>query len=178
MGVMYDYFAAPSEEAAAATIDWVGGPGTPPPLPMPFRELVAKYGLEEARTYLKPRLYLSESGLYVVSTKGFDAITDLGAVESQLTGVSLDDILDRDDPVVADRDGGERRVLRIGDATRDALVHATDDAMVEAARRWAASQSQWRTIELEPIVHLLGQLAALARVATKRGEGLFCWICV
>lgn len=42
MGVMYDYFTAHSDEAAAATIDGPGGPGGPlPPLPMPFRDLVA-----------------------------------------------------------------------------------------------------------------------------------------
>ena len=174
MGVMYDYFAAPSDEAAATTIDQPGGPGTGPRLPMPFKDLVAKYGMESALDFLKPQLLLSDHGFYVESTKGFDPVADLGAIATLLTGHDLDP----DYHLIAERDGGERLVLWISDGTREALEHATDDTLAAAAQRWVQNQAQWRTIDPEPVAHLLTQLAELARTAAARSERLYCWVCV
>lgn len=180
MGVMYDYFTAPSDETAAATIDVLGGPGSsPPPLPMPFRDLVAKYGIEEARLFLKPTVRISDSGIPVLSTKGFDPTVDLCAVHALLTGARFDDVFDRlGDTVIAERDGGERLVLSIGAEVRDALAESTPEQLQRVALEWVEAEATHRRVDPEGTSGLLQQLAELARAARTRGEGMYCWVCV
>lgn len=177
---MYDYFSAPSDEAAAATIDMLGGPGGPlPPLPMPFRDLVAKYGIEGARQYLKPAVHVSDSGVPVLSTKGFDPTVDLNAVHALLTDTGLDDLLDRlGDTVIAERDGGERLVLSIRAEVRDTLAESTPDQLQRVALEWVKVEASYRHVDVEGTSGLLEQFAELARMARARGDGLYCWICV
>lgn len=180
MGVMYDYFTASSDEAAAAMIDMLGGPGgSPPQLPMPFRDLVAQYGIEGARLFLKSTVRISDSGIPVLSTKGFDPTVDLYAVHALLTGARLDDVFDRlGDPVIAERDGGERLVLSIGAEVREALAESIPDRLQRVALEWVEAEASHRRVDPEGTSGLLEQLAELARAARTRGEGMYCWVCV
>ena len=180
MGVMYDYFTALSDEAAAAAIDVPGGPGgPPPPLPMPFRDLVAQHGIEGARQFLKSTVRISDSGIPVLSTKGFDPTEDLYAVHALLTDARFDDVLNRlGDTVIAERDGGERLIQSIGAEVRDALAESTADRLQRVAREWVEAEAPHRRVDLEGTSGLLEQLAELARTACARGEGMYCWVCV
>lgn len=180
MGVMYDYFAAPSDEAAAATIDLPGGPGGPlSPLPMPFRDLVAKYGLEGARRFLKSTVRVSDAGIPALFTKGFDPTTDLIAVHALLTGGHPDVVLDQPgDAVIAERDGGERLILSISAEVRDSLAASTPGDLQSAAAEWVEVKAAKRQVDVEGISGLFEQLAELARMAGDRGDRLYCWVCV
>jgi len=180
MGVMYDYFAAPSDEAAAATIDLPGGPGGPlPPLPVPFRDLVAQHGIEGARRFMKSTVRISDAGIPAVFTKGFDPTTDLGAVHAVLTGASRDVVRDQlGGAVIAERDGGEQLILSISAKVRDSLAASTPGDLQSAAGEWAEVEAPYRQIDVEGASGLLEQLAELARVARDRGDGLYCWVCV
>jgi hypothetical protein len=125
--VLYDYFVASSDDEAAATIDLTGGPGgPPPPLPMPVREIVAEYGQDGLRRFLRPAVRRSASGVLALHMKGLDPL-QLSEVEELLTDVSYDVICHRPrcGHVVAERDGGEKLVLTVNDEMRDALADAT-----------------------------------------------------
>lgn len=180
MGVMYDYFAASSDEVAAATIDVLGGPGGPlPPLPMPFRDLVAKYGLEGARRLLKSTVRVSDAGVPALFTKGFDPTTDLSAVHALLTGARPNVVLEQlGDAVIAERDGGERLILSIRAEVRDSFAASTPGDLQGAAAEWVEVEAPYRQVDVEGILGLLEQLAELARMARDRGDGLYCWVCV
>ena len=180
MGVMYDYFAAPSDAAAAATIDLPGGPGGPlPRLPMPFRDLVAKYGLEGARRFLKSTVRVSDARIPALFTKGFDPTTDLSAVHALLTGVGPEVVLDQlGDAVIAERDGGEQLILSIRAGVRDSLAASNPGDVRSAAAEWVEVEAPYRQVDVEGISGLLEQLAELARMARDRGDGLYCWVCV
>lgn len=180
MGVMYDYFAASSDEAAAATIDLPGGPGGPlPPLPMPFRDLVAQYGLEGARRFLRSTVRLSDAGVPALFTKGFDPTTDLSTVHALLTGARPDVLLDQlGDAVIAERDGGEQLILSISAEVRDSLAASTPGGLQRAEAEWVEVEAPYRRVDVEGVSGLLEQLAELARMARDRGDGLYCWMCV
>ena len=175
MGVLYDYFAARDDATAAAAIDLHGGPGGPIELPMPYAELVKRYGYKGASEYLT-KLHLSEHGFHTVSTKNFDPFTDLPPIEESLTGRSPENTWD----TVAMRDEGERFVIRLGDSTRTALATATEPVLTAAAEEWVRIAVEEEAIDPDPdpITHLVKELAALAQGAVERGENLYCWVCV
>ncbi|WP_437097432.1 hypothetical protein [Streptomyces sp. enrichment culture] len=178
VGVMYDYFSAASDESAATTIDLPGGPdGAGAKLPMPIPEIVRRYGRDGLRELLRPQLRLAETGFHVVATKGFDSTTDLGAIERILTGVDFDEFLarPRTSHVVAERDGGERLVLTISDELQCVLARVEASELTAAARLWVEEQGSGDTDVLGGLLH---ELAELARGAQRRGERLYCWICV
>ncbi|GAA1989103.1 hypothetical protein [Catenulispora subtropica] len=179
MGVLFDYFSAADDAAAAEAIDMVGGPGKFQ-LPMPFARLQAEYGHDGAMEFFKPQVRVSEYGFPSVSAKNFDPVVDLGAIEESLTGVSGDALMAREAEPVAIRDEGECLVLPISDATSAALAAATGPELTTAAQAWAEESALpgSPTPDLEPIVRLLTALGELARGAAERGERLYCWMCL
>jgi len=129
MGVMFDYFCANTDEAAAAAIDLPGGPGGPlPPRPMPVPEILERYGREGLNQLLKPKLRLSDEGFHVVSCKGFDPTVDLVEIEALLSGVPCDEPRARPQAghVLAQREEGEQLVVTISEELRDTLAMAAD----------------------------------------------------
>ena len=107
MGVLLDYFAAPSDEAAASTIDRLGGPGS--------REVEAlpeapKRGLFGRKRSAADPVVRSDESLEVydtLSVKGIDPLVQLGTLEEVLTGRSYDEIVE--DP----RSGDSSRPLTV-----------------------------------------------------------------
>jgi hypothetical protein len=178
MGVMYQYFAAASDESAAAAIDIPGGPdGTGAQLPMPVAEIVARHGHDGLRELLRSRLRLAETGFHVVATKRFDPTIDLEEVVAALTGAAIDEFAtrSRSSDVVAERDGGERLVLTLSDELQGDLAGAKAAELTAAAQRWVEERGSG---DGDAFGGLLHELAALARGALQRGERLYCWICV
>ena len=149
MGVLFDYFAAPSDELAATTIDVLGGPDGD-----------------------------SELQFETVPLKGLDPVVQLGELESLMTGVDYETIADgpRSGHAVAIRDEGERLVLTITDELQAALAEATDDRLREVAEPW--SRTFWGDPDPNDVATVLGWLATLARSARSRDERLYCWVCV
>jgi hypothetical protein len=112
MGVLYDYFAAASDERAAAAIDLTGGPGGAMPIDPKLVAAMRAGDREALKRLTTPQARWSEYGLQVLQVKGVDPVVQLGMLEELLTGVGFDDIIagPRSGVDLAVRDGGERVV--------------------------------------------------------------------
>jgi hypothetical protein len=73
-GLLCDYFLAESDERAATTIDWVGGPSHPP----------AKSGLLRKSTM---------EGRPTVSMNGVEPAVMMSTLEHLLTGAAVDELI-------------------------------------------------------------------------------------
>lgn len=114
MGVLFDYFAAASDEEAATVVDRVGGPGSQATMiTLPegrqrgiFRR---KRPAPEPALGADPDLVVHDT----LSVKGIDPVVQLGTLEELLTGRPYDEVVDdpRSGHNLAMRDGGERLVV-------------------------------------------------------------------
>lgn len=177
---MYDYFVASSDDEAAAMIDLAGGPGGPlPPLPLAPREIVAKYGQDGLRRFLRPAVRTSAAGVLALHMKGLDPL-QLVEVEELMTDVSYDVICERPRCrcVIAERDGGGTFVLTLNDELRNALAGATAERLAAVSVSWAETSGLVDQEDVNALEHLLGEFAMLAREARAIGAHLYCWVCV
>jgi len=146
MGVLFDYFAAASDDEAATAVDRVAGPGSDGQdehdEPTPKRR-----GLFRRRAEPAPHDTERAQVLEPFDTvHGFvDPVVQLGTLEELLTGRPYDDVVDdpRSGHVVADRDGGERLVVTLTDALTTALREASDDRLAEVAEPWLQTEEFW-----------------------------------
>ena len=86
VGVLYDYFAAASDEQAAATIDLAGGPGGAEPFSPELDAAIRTGDRAALERLMLPRVRVSEHGLEVLSVKGIDPVVRMGTLEALLTG--------------------------------------------------------------------------------------------
>lgn len=149
MGIYLEYFAASSDEVAAAVLD-TGPAGATPAVPM-------------------------------VDLKGVEPVAVMGSLESLLTGREYEEVVEnpRHGYAVADHDDGVW-VVALTQELRDALASSADDEVRIAVSALAmmpelvlgdAEDVAW-------VVEGLKELAALARTAKSRGDGLYCWMSV
>jgi hypothetical protein len=150
VGVLNDYFAASSDEAAAATIDLPGGHGT---------------GGGSSGT---------------VSGNGVDPMVQMGTLEALLTGRDYDEIMlgHVASAIVASRDGGQRLVVRLTGELQAALSQADHARLAAVAVRWLRTEEFSGQDDPGIAAPWLDELASLARRATTRGQQLYCWTCV
>jgi hypothetical protein len=176
MGVMYDYFAAPSDAAAAETLQ--KGPGGPVPAAPNLQELRRAQDREGLRRALRPRVRLSDSGLLVLATKGVDPVVQMRTLESLLTSEEYDVISERPRAghQVAGRDQAGPWVVALTDELQAALAVASREQIVAAATLW--DEEFQGTADPEAAADFVLELADLARQADQRGEHLYCWICL
>jgi hypothetical protein len=156
MGLICDYFAAPSDESAAEVVDRDGGPA----------------GL--------PAAVASGAGFPTVVGGRIDPVVVLGTVTALLTGRTFGEVLaagDRRDPVAMEDDGGQV-VLRVDDVVVDALTGADDAALLAVAGPWSQTDELAGTLDAESLAEFLRDLAGLARGARGRDEAVYCWVCV
>jgi hypothetical protein len=155
MGVLFDYFSAASDEAAASAIGILGGPGT-----------------SSARTHGEP-------SLDTVSDTGIDPLVQLGTLEALLTGREYEHIVagPRAGHALAVRAGGEVMVVTLTDELQAALADASDPQLDAVAVRW--SQTDEFSCHGDPrVLSELRELAELARRAQTRDERMYCWTSV
>ena len=173
MGLLCEYFVAPSDEDAAATIDHVGGPGRLAALGVPqgrgglFRR-PGRPGTRAESTETHP----------TVNGCGVEPIVQMGTLEVLLTGRSFDDVLDALAEPVAVRDGGERLVARLSDRLASALAIASDGDLTRVAEPWSQTEEFWGEGDPVVLAVLLRDLAGLARLARDRRQAMYCWLCV
>lgn len=185
MGNLYDYFAAPSDQAAAATIDRVGGPGSQDVevQTVPTSKKRSLFGRRRSEPAHPTTRFTTDATLPVfdtLSVKGIDPLVQLGTLEEVLTGRAYDDIVadPRSMEVLASRDGGEGLVVTITDSLAAALVTASDERLVEVAVPWSQTEEFWGQADPTDLAEFLREFAALARRAGEAGHRLYCWLCV
>jgi hypothetical protein len=173
MGLLCDYFVAPSDEQAAATID--NGPSLSSQIaptrsrrPSLFRRPAGAAPTSPAST---------GSAFPTLTGNGIEPVVQMGTLEELLTGRPYDDVMEANpDGTVAVRDGGERLVTRLADTLTEALASASDDRLAEIAVPWSETEEFWGAGDPEVLVPFLRQFAQLARTARLRDEHLYCWV--
>lgn len=171
MGLLCDYFVAPTDDDAAGTVDLVGGPGAAVAAAPDPRGLLYRTG--------RPATTATDPAFPTVPGNGVEPVVQMGTLEALLTGRTFDEVLEsaRRDPVAL-RDGGERLVLRLNDPLADALATASDDRLAEVAGPWSRTDEFWGDADPATLASFLLDLAALARGGRERGEALYCWVSV
>ncbi|MEV4132137.1 hypothetical protein AB0J72_08220 [Dactylosporangium sp. NPDC049742] len=180
MGVMYDYFAAGSDERAATALDLPAGPGGPLPARPQLMERIRAGDLAALQELRTPRVRWGEHGFQVLEVKGVDPFVMLVTLEELLTGVAYDDIVEgpRAGTDIASADDGERMVVTVTDELQQALARCSPDDLTRTAAAWAQTEELGGDDDVQPLTVFLGVLALLAREALGRGERLYCWVCV
>lgn len=150
MGVIFDYFAADSDEQATAVIDMEQGPATP------------------------------GSGVTTIETGGVDPAVQLATLEELLTGTPYDEIADRPRHAecLAARNDHHRLVLALSDELTTALAEATQTRLAEVATPWSETDEFFGAAAPEDLIGFLTAIAGLAREAQAKGQQLYCWVCV
>lgn len=171
MGLLCDYFVAPSDDAAAATIDRAGGPGRPaPPQPAPRRGLFRRQAEPVSAPADQP-IYATLNG------GGIEPVVQLGKLEELLTGRTFLEVLEtsRVNKPLAMRDGGEVQVFKLSGALTNALAGASADDLARVAEPWAQIEEFGGWADAAVLADFLGRLAELARQSREQREGLYCW---
>ncbi|MFI6844471.1 hypothetical protein OG535_27800 [Kitasatospora sp. NBC_00085] len=73
---------------------------------------------------------------------------------------------------------GEVVAVTLADTLRDALAAPDDGSLAGIAVAWSGSDAFADPAEPDHLAVFLRRLAALARRAAGRGHRLYCWICV
>jgi hypothetical protein len=169
MGVLFDYFSAVSDQAAASAISLPGGPGTPPPGPR-------HRGWPRGRQADTP----AEAPFDTISVKGIDPLVQLGTLEALLTGRDYEQIVagPRAGHVIANQDGGERLVVTLTDELQTALADADDAQLPSVAVPWSQTDEFSGQGDPQVLASLLHELTELARRARTKKERMYCWVCV
>lgn len=171
MGVLFDYFIAADDGAAAAVIDRDGGPGSSPSLP-------SRKGPFGRRSKVEPQP--DGVPLPTVADAGFDPVVQATTLEELLTDQAYDDISDQVGwgRVVASREGGERTVVVVSSGLVDALASADDTTLVAAMVPWLRTEEFWGAADPDELLPVVRDLAGLAREAKRTNQAIYCWTCV
>jgi hypothetical protein len=155
MGVLTDYFSAPSDEAAAAALDRVGGPAQPAAGPSP---------LPPFDTF---------------QSKNLDPHVIMGKLEEALTGqdywvITADPQYGR---MVAERGDQGPWVTKVSSQLQAELARADSDKLTRTAAEWSHAE-ELHGASPEDMIWVLEELSDLARRATAKDEQLYCWVCL
>jgi hypothetical protein len=180
MGVMYDYFAAPSDTAAAETVMLEAGPGGPTPASPALQEAIRARDREAIRLAMRPKVRMSDSGVLVLDTKGIDPAVQMGTLEALLTGEQYDVVASR--PRAGRLIAGDGQegpwVVTLSDELQAAMAVASREQIVAVAGPWRETEEFHGQGDPETLALFLLEFADLARQANRRGERLYCWICL
>jgi hypothetical protein len=160
VGIFFDYFVAPDDETAAAVIDWPGGPAS---------------GLDESGPAGK-----RSAGLPTLQDTGVEPTVALGMLQEMLTGKRFDEQLadSTSRPILANRDGGECLVLRLGDDLVGPLAQTPTEHLRELAQPWAQIEEFWGQGDPSHLSEFLTELQQMSKSAQSLQHGVYCWICL
>jgi hypothetical protein len=148
MGVLQEYFAADSDEQAAG---------------------VGQFG---------PAGRQGEQPAFdCVEDTGIDPVVQLTKLVALLTGRDYAELKDdeRQGRSLGDPQTFEYGVLTVPDTLRAALAEADDERLREVVVPWSQTEEFWGPVDLDGLLRVTTDLAALARRAQARGQRLYCW---
>ena len=149
VSVIYEYFLAENDAAAALTADWTGGPTQPP---------------------------ASHAALEAADLPGLEPSVAVGMLYELLGGSSWEGAVDTDD--IASRDGGELIVLRMSEPFQQLLASVEDEQLRSVMGDWSNIEEFWGEGDPEALLPLARELVRLARMGRETGRRLYCWVCV
>ena len=161
MGLLCDYFIAPDDQAAAETVNWIGGPSRPPEERHLFRRLQRVDGYQT--------LHLD----------GVEPTIMMAKLEHLLIGRPFDEI--RMDPtwkMLASVGNGERFVVPITLSLQEALTSIEDGRLEDVAPRWAARDDYWPGADPATAADVLKRVSDLVKAGHASGGHVYCWVCV
>ena len=147
MALLCEYFVALDDASAATTIDWPGGPSSPP---------------------------AGSSGFPTLPLPGIEPTVMMGTLDEILTGRSFDDVLD--DPSgheVTSTDSAWVWALPV--ALQDALASSGDDRLRSAAASWAQTEEFGGQADAAHAADAVLALARMVRSGRESGAQLYCW---
>ena len=153
MGILTDYFSAPSDEAAASALERVGGPARPTAGPSP---------LPPFDTF---------------QSKSLDPYVLMGKLEEALTGQDYRVITagPQYSPLVAEQGDEGPWVFKVSSPLQASLAMADSDRLARAAEEWSQAEEHYGASP-EHVMRALKELSDLARRATAKDEHLYCWL--
>jgi hypothetical protein len=144
----YEYFLAPSGEAAAETIEWVGGPSRRPS---------------------------GERGYPTLVMPGIEPTVTLGIVDELLNDRTFEEVLeDASSVTVAERP--ESWVIALTTALQDGLALARDERLHDIASSWVQHEEFGGLADAADASAALVELAKLARMGRDQGQRIYCWV--
>lgn len=160
MSLICDYFKAQSDDAAATTAVWRGGPSNPT---APKGGLFRKKATETAEPF------------ETVSFPGVEPVVMLATLEEQLTGASADEVLEVNAEAQVAANGGVL-VFRLRRELVEALAGSTEDRLREVAGPWSQTEEFFGQGDEEALAEGLSRLSKLARAAKQSGDNVYCWM--
>ncbi len=150
MGVLCDYFTAPSDLEAGTTINW--------PAARPS--------------------HLATPWITSVSMNGVDPVVMMGTLDELLTGRTFSEVLaDTSGYEVAIRDEGERLVWRLPTALRDGLGSA-DEETLRAVAVDSGTDRGVRRNDSGRRRRRRACSSVLVPAGREHDRHLYCWLCV
>ena len=152
MGVITDYFSAPSDEAAATVLrDEDAGP------PPPSFDTLTTNGID-------PCVMLGQLEALLTGTSYEQVIAN----PRHCKDVQGEAELEKEDPAL---------VIAVTDSLQRALVSADDATLESAALAWSQIEEFSGQGDAKGLASWLRELAALARRASEKSERLYCLWC-
>ncbi len=148
MGVIYDYFAAPSDADAAALIDRLDPDADDSDI------IVLPSSID-------PVLHLGK----------LESLLIHGNTDVDLTH-------ERFGKTLAELDGGAVVVSAVPDELQQAVAAASEDRIDEIAEVWSEIEEFGGGADPTDLAQFLDELADLARMANRTGQLLYCRVCV
>lgn len=156
MALLCEYFAASSDQDAALTIGWDGGPSRP------------SDGDQDGN-----------QGYEVLALGGIEPVVLMGQLEARLTNRSLMEILrDPGRGPVANLDGGARLIIPIRERLFEALMSLEESRIPDVAAAWAQAEEFRGQVGPGDLVDALSHLVALTQQAHARSQHVYCWMSV
>lgn len=120
-----------------------------------------------------------EHGLPAVALKGVDPVVAMGRLESVLTAVPYESIVDDPRHGVTVYEDDDVWVVALAPQLQEALARAAREDLLAAAAQWAAfaQLSIQDEEDLKALTDDLLDLAALARQTSADEWRLYCWVC-
>ena len=172
MGVLFDYFAAPSDADAAGAIDRPLGPAEPTP--------TESGGLLSRWRRLEDDVSTSGEAFPTVQATGIDPVVQCGTLEALLTGRHYDQVTE--DPrwgqVLVTSEAGDRLVGTLTDSLVDALARANPEDLTAVAGPWSRTEEFDGAGDPDLLAAVLRELSDLAVSARLRGWKVYSWTSV
>jgi hypothetical protein len=161
MGLLCDYFIANSDEEAARTATWPGGPSRPS---------APSSGWFRKKTGEPP------AALPTVALEGLEPVVTMATLESLVAGGDVDELVDANADAQVNDPRHEVTVFRLSGALTDALAAASPDRLRAVAEPWSRTEELAGTTDPGGLAVSLAELAELAKQARSSGGDLYCWM--